>query len=525
MKKIMILILAGLPVGIFAQQSPEGYNLENNKINMIYAESETSFSSENEVVFSLANEGSIYNLDESNNKSLLDPYKGVIGEDDSMLNKEKLLKDANSYLGEGMVSFSKDGKTVFFSANRKIKNRKKKNEQEIKIKRAVMLRLFKASVNDNGEWINIEMLPFNSNKYSTGQPALNQDDTKLYFVSDGPESMGRTDIFVVDLHKDGTYGTPVNLGPKINSREREIFPFIDKDNLLYFSSDVHNKKGELDVFGCKIFDNTISTPVKLIGSVNIEKAKLAYNIDNKENFSSNRQAIKEVDDIYALIDSSPINIDCQQEILGIVKNVDTQELLPNVKIMLFDRNDKEILSSISNEMDASFSFMQSCNSTYKLKGYLEGYLIGELDIKTVNDLNAESIEIVMNMTKAPDIEIDLIVNKTELKNTEDLQVELSKVEASQVVLSNEDVILNSYYNFSSNIQVYTVQIGAFQGNAQTHKYIKLSGFFNHHYNDGFNRYYSGVFESRLEAGNYLKLLKNSGYNDAFIVGLKGEKRY
>jgi hypothetical protein len=48
--------------------------------------------------------------------------------------------------------------------------------------------------------------------------------------------------------------------------------------------------------------------------------------------------------------------------------------------------------------------------------------------------------------------------------------------------------------------------------------------FNHLYNDGFNRYYSGVFESYAEAVNYLKLMKKDGYDDAFVVGLKGEKR-
>ena len=36
-----------------------------------------------------------------------------------------------------------------------------------------------------------------------------------------------------------------------------------------------------------------------------------------------------------------------------------------------------------------------------MKGYLEGYLIGELDITTANDLNADPIEIVMNMSVDP----------------------------------------------------------------------------------------------------------------------------
>jgi hypothetical protein len=527
MKKLIILILLCVPVGIFAQESPDVYNEKNDKINNSYADFNNPILGDNKVVFTSLNEGLTYNLNEYNGKTRVDP-QGEIKEDDWLLIKEDLLEDPNSYLREGMVSFSKDRKTVFFSANRKIKNSKRKNEKEVKIKRAVNLHLFKASVKENGEWVNVEMLPFNSNQYSIGHPALNQDDTKLYFVSDGPESLGRTDIFVVDLHEDGTYGKPVNLGPKINSREREIFPFIDNENLLYFSSDVRNKRGDLDVFGCKIFDNTISTPVKLKGPVNFEKDDFTYNFDDEtpiEQFSSNKQAGKGVDDIYAFVDSSPINIECQQEISGIVKNVDTHELLTNVQIMLFDKNDKKLSSFLSNEMDASFSFRQSCNKAYKLKGYLDGYLIGELDIKTVNDLNAEPMEIVMNLSVDSGTESDLISDVPEAKDTEELQVGESTIENSQVVLLNKDTFLSSHYNFNSDDLVYTVQIGAFKGNVQTDEFIKLFNLFNHLYDDGFNRYYSGIFETHLEALNYMKLLKKNGYNDSFIVGLKGENRF
>jgi hypothetical protein len=91
--------------------------------------------------------------------------------------------------------------------------------------------------------------------------------------------------------------------------------------------------------------------------------------------------------------------------------------------------------------------------------------------------------------------------------------------------SKEDAILGSSYNFKSAQEVYTVQIGAFQGNAEIDKYIELSSLFNYQYADGLNRYYSGVFASYAEAMNYLNLLKINGFKDAFIVRLKGESRF
>ena len=136
---------------------------------------------------------------------------------------------------------------------------------------------------------------------------------------------------------------------------------LNKDNLLYFSSDADNPEGELDAFGCKIFDNSISTPVKLKRSLNIEKEDFTFNIDDERNLghsATNKQEVKELDNIYTSIDSSPINIECYQEISGVVRNIDTQELLSNVQLMLFDSNDKELLSSLSHETDASFGFKQ-----------------------------------------------------------------------------------------------------------------------------------------------------------------------
>lgn len=516
MKNLIILILILVPAGIFAQESSNVNTLKKDNFNQYYTASEIAYAEDNNSLISLSDVGLTereYDL-----KPFLDPDMGEVTEEDLFSKKKNLILDSDSYIGDGMVTFSKDGKTVFFSANRKIKKNKRQNEDEVKIKRAVNLQLFKASVNEDGSWTNLEILPFSSSHYSTGQPFLNKDDTKLYFVSDGPESLGRTDIFVVDLLEDGTYGKPKNMGPKINSREREIFPFIDEENLLLFSSDVQNESGDLDVFASKIFNHSVSTPIKLKGNLNIQKDNSVSSIDDAKEG-------KGVADFYASIDVSSIEIDCQQEISGIVKDSDNKELLPNVQIMLFDNNDNKLLSFLSDETDASFSFKQSCDETYTLKAYLDGYLTGEIDIKTVNDINSDPLEIIIQMSADPENTNDVIAKVSEIDETAGLKLETSVVETARVKPANNSSDHGSSYNFNSDLQVFTVQIGAFQGNAQTVKYIKLSGLFNHVYNDGYNRYFSGIFESYKEAEKHKELLKNNGYKDAFIVGLKGEDRF
>ncbi len=70
-----------------------------------------------------------------------------------------------------------------------------------------------------------------------------------------------------------------------------------------------------------------------------------------------------------------------------------------------------------------------------------------------------------------------------------------------------------------------MQIGAFLQNVKTGTYNDSSGLFNHRYDDGYNRFYSGVFESYEKAQNHMKQMKKDGYGDAFVIGLEGEKRF
>ena len=97
----------------------------------------------------------------------------------------------------------------------------------------------------------------------------------MFIVTDmllaGPESTGKTDILSIDLLEDGTYGKPENLGSKINTEEREVFPYVDDSSMLYFASDIESKGDELNVFAAKVMDNEVSTPIKLDVQANASK--------------------------------------------------------------------------------------------------------------------------------------------------------------------------------------------------------------------------------------------------------------
>lgn len=396
MKILFKFVLLLTTVWVYGQNSPGVYTVKNAKINTTNSDFGTAFYGDDKVVFAAPKQGFTFNREEYNSQPFLDLYIAEVTEDGQIIKKQKMPGDINSKYHEGMVSFTKDKKTVYFSANNYVKKKKNKD----KIKGTTFIQLLKATISEDGEWTNLELLPFNGKDFSTGHPVLNRDDTKLYFVSDRPDSYGKTDIFVVDIHEDGSFGEPKNLGPEINTPEREMFPFIGKDNVLYFSSDGYPGHGELDVYASKIFDTTVSEPINLEEPVNSEFDDFAYIIDDHKHrgyFSSNREGGHGDDDIYSFLADPPIYIECQQEITGVVKDIQTQQLVPDVLVVLYDAQGKELESFISSKTTGTFNFQQACNANYTIRGYLEGYLIAELDIRTVNDLNAPPIEVVLNL--------------------------------------------------------------------------------------------------------------------------------
>lgn len=83
----------------------------------------------------------------------------------------------------------------------------------------------------------------------------------LYFASDRPGGEGGFDLYYADINGDD-FGTPVNLGPVINTASDEISPFY-QDGTLYFSTDGVAGLGGLDVFYSSWNGTVWSKPVNM----------------------------------------------------------------------------------------------------------------------------------------------------------------------------------------------------------------------------------------------------------------------
>ncbi|PQJ13222.1 hypothetical protein [Nonlabens tegetincola] len=86
---------------------------------------------------------------------------------------------------------------------------------------------------------NIEELAINSDEWSTAHPALNEEESRLYFSSDRPGSVlgldgkSSSDIWYVEIDSTGTLSEPMNLAA-VNTIGKELFHLFQKKRTFIF---------------------------------------------------------------------------------------------------------------------------------------------------------------------------------------------------------------------------------------------------------------------------------------------------
>ena len=375
-----------------AQTTPGEYTIKNLDINTKYSDFGAAFLGKERIVFAAPTDNIkvVKRVWKENGQTFLDLYTGIITEDRQVIDKKLLSGDVNTKFHEGGVSFTKDLKTVYYTGNNYYEKKYLTDSAGVNT-----LQIFRSTLDENGKWSEKEKLSINSKEFSTGHPALNFDDTKLYFVSDRPGGYGLTDIWVVDVNEDGTFGVPRNMGSKINSQGKEMFPFIDKDNVLYFSSDGHPGYGELDVFASKLYDHSVSEPLNLGQPVNSEFDDFAFIIDDVRDrgfFSSNREEGKGDDDIYSFLANPGLYIHCTQPITGVVRSESSGELVPGATVELRNNDGEVIETTTADAVTATYNLYQAtCDSTFVVVGMNKGYLNDEKPVSTLNDIDHEPL--------------------------------------------------------------------------------------------------------------------------------------
>ena len=285
--------------------------------------------------------------------SYLDLYQLNKDEDGSWLNPEVLKGSINGPFHEGPASFSPDGTEIYFTRSNYYKRKMNLNEENEN-----NLKIFKATLID-GEWKNLEELPFNSDDYSVGHPALTPCCYTLYFVSDMPGGNGGTDIYRADFN-DGKWSDPENLGPEVNTAGNEMFPYIDEDGTLYFSSDAHNSMGGLDVFITYFNGEKWAQPENLNYPINSFKDDFGFIIDSDNNTGFVSSSRTDKDKIYEFKKVAP-----KFNLIGFAHKKGSKEPVGGVNVLITNDDTGEELTATSDQ-SGNFKIKLATESEYSL---------------------------------------------------------------------------------------------------------------------------------------------------------------
>jgi len=350
------------------------YELTPFEYNSPYSEFAPSFYNSGVIFSSDRDTGNLARYRSTwNAKDFLDLYK--VNVDSSSTNLVSKFDDKiNTRLHESTSITTSDGNTLYFTRNNYSDGKYVKDDKGV-----IRLKIFSAELIE-GVWSNIEELSFNNDSYSVAHPALSPDQKTMYFASDMPGTLGESDIFKVAINDDGSFGKPINLGDNINTEARETFPFVTSDEILYLSSDGHPGLGGLDIFATKIADEKLDGIVANVGEpVNskMDDFTFVFKEDSKTGyFASNRAGGQGADDIYALLETIPLSLECNQEITGTVRDKITNAVLVGATVKVIDENNEEILSAITDS-EGNYSFAIDCNKGNFVRAMTQGYVPSE----------------------------------------------------------------------------------------------------------------------------------------------------
>ena len=167
-------------------------------------------------------------------------------------------KPINSKYYEGHACYSPDGRSIYFSSNRK--------------ESTGGMDIFRSDLQPNGSWGEpVNLGPAINTILNEDAPIMNPDGNQLYFSSQGHSTMGGYDIFYSELLEDGSFHeVPVNLGYPLNSSDDD-YTFspeaVTEDNYSHIFT--HGKIDKYDLFKFEMIGRE-QTPVP----VAMDKAEL-----------------------------------------------------------------------------------------------------------------------------------------------------------------------------------------------------------------------------------------------------------
>jgi hypothetical protein len=149
------------------------------------------------------------------------------------------------------------------------------------------LHIAKAGKTIDGKWVHSGIFPYSSPEFSTAYPCFSSNDSIIVFSADMKGGKGGFDLYL-SRWSNGKWMTPEHL-KEISTSGKDIFPWIDADDTLYFATDGWNGMGGLDVYKISLREIKSTTATNLGKPYNSPADDFSYITHrNKTYISSNR---------------------------------------------------------------------------------------------------------------------------------------------------------------------------------------------------------------------------------------------
>lgn len=291
----------------------------------------------------------------------------------------------NGAFHEGSAAISADGRTLYFTRSNYVERKLMKDDRNTS-----HLMLFRATKDSTGNWSDLRAFAYNSERWSTGHPALSKDGRTLYFASDRPGGQGGMDIWRCrDL---GTgWSEPENLGNVVNTPGNELFPTINGD-ALHFASTGHFNMGGLDILETREQDGTWSLPRNLGYPINTPHDDMHFVLDSNQvsgYLSSDRSGI---DQVYAFSIHEPLFY-----LDGLAVD-DQGGFLPNTQVVLDLLNSDDDIT-LTTDANGRFSAKLAPNSEYLVKASHPDMLAASTAVSTKGLIQSDTLRVNMRMER------------------------------------------------------------------------------------------------------------------------------
>jgi outer membrane protein OmpA-like peptidoglycan-associated protein/Tol biopolymer transport system component len=289
----------------------------------------------------------------------------------------------------------------------------------------------------------------NTTKFLETTASITPDGKTIYFASDKTGGQGGLDIYRITLQANGTWSTPVNLGPGINTKANEDAPFIHPDQkTLFFTSDGHGTMGGRDIFVSNFVNNNWTQPENMGYPVNTTSNDNYFTLiadGTRGYFSSDRKGGLGAQDIYYLdMPAESANIPLTM-IKGKIIDSETGKPIPT-KIYLIDNETNKKLDFVysPDPQTGHYLVILPPAKNYDMVIESEGFLPYTLNINIPNqDYFYELYQMISLKTIK---QFDVVVGQeVQIKNAfydtdQDMKADLRKShEAKLVQQGNVDV--------------------------------------------------------------------------------------